>query len=116
MGDATALELTPAELSFYDGAARSQVYIAVQGTIYDVTSGASFYGPALMKIDVAECTSDLTGLTPKNLSTLQDWVGLQGLLAVRVSAQLCGAQQRHSAPDVRKFAAKYPVVGQLRKQ
>ncbi|GFH28134.1 cytochrome b5 heme-binding domain-containing protein, partial [Haematococcus lacustris] len=106
MGDATALELTPAELSFYDGAARSQVYIAVQGTIYDVTSGASFYGPggpyecfggkecaralALMKIDVAECTSDLTGLTPKNLSTLQDWV--------------------------RKFAAKYPVVGQLRKQ
>lgn len=36
---------TPRELSKYNGHDEQEIFIAVKGNVYDVTSGRSFYGP-----------------------------------------------------------------------
>ncbi|KAI9325479.1 cytochrome b5-like heme/steroid binding domain-containing protein, partial [Obelidium mucronatum] len=36
---------TPKELSEFDGRKSKRIYLCVKGRVYDVTSGASFYGP-----------------------------------------------------------------------
>ncbi|KAJ3249563.1 hypothetical protein HDU78_000090 [Chytriomyces hyalinus] len=36
---------TPKELSQFDGRASKKIYLAVKGSVFDVSSGASFYGP-----------------------------------------------------------------------
>ncbi|KAJ3020626.1 UNVERIFIED_CONTAM: hypothetical protein HDU68_010089 [Siphonaria sp. JEL0065] len=36
---------TPKELAEFDGRKTKSIYLSVKGRVYDVTSGASFYGP-----------------------------------------------------------------------
>lgn len=75
----------------------------MEGTIYDVSAAANFYGPGgpyavfagrecaralgMMKIDEDHCTDDMSGATEQQLKTLADWKS--------------------------KFAAKYRVVGKV---
>ena len=41
-----SMNITAQELSKFDGSnAAGRIFIAVRGTIYDVTAGSSFYGP-----------------------------------------------------------------------
>lgn len=98
------MELTAAELRAYDGSDEGKpIYVALKGTVYDVTSGKGFYGPggsycmfagrdasrALGKMSKNEedISGNLDGLTEKELGVLDDWET--------------------------KFRAKYPVVGRL---
>lgn len=37
--------ITPDQLSRYNGLNGMPVYLSVKGQVYDVTSGAAFYGP-----------------------------------------------------------------------
>uniref|UniRef100_A0A286Y5N0 Cytochrome b5 heme-binding domain-containing protein n=2 Tax=Cavia porcellus TaxID=10141 RepID=A0A286Y5N0_CAVPO len=64
------------------------IYLAVKGVVFDVTSGKEFYGRgapynalagkdstrgvAKMSLDPADLTHDTTGLTDKELETLED--------------------------------------------
>eukprot|EP00775_Hariotina_reticulata_P008133 gene8133-8327_t len=90
MGSYGNLQLTLAELAEYDGKDPSKpLYISVRGTIYDVSSGRSFYGPggpyavfagkecaralALMRVTAEDCNEDLQGATEAQLKTLADW-------------------------------------------
>ncbi|KAJ3075160.1 hypothetical protein HDU98_008997 [Podochytrium sp. JEL0797] len=38
-------DFTPQELAEFDGRKSKKIYLSVKGRVYDVTSGASFYGP-----------------------------------------------------------------------
>lgn len=94
-------ELSLEELAAYDGKTEGKpIYLAIKGTIFDVTKGRDFYGPdgmypfagkecarALAKFstDVADCTDQLEGLDFMELDQLRDWEA--------------------------RFAAKYPIVG-----
>jgi len=98
------LSLTLADLALHDGSDASKpIYLAIQGTVYDVSSGRQFYGPdgvypfagrecarafALVSTDVADCNADLSGLGPMEMESLRDWRA--------------------------KFDFKYPVVGSVR--
>ncbi|KAI8472498.1 MAG: membrane steroid-binding protein 1 [Monoraphidium minutum] len=98
------LRLTAEQLAAHDGNDASKpLYVSVRGKVYDMTAGRSFYGPggpyaifagkecaralAFMKVQPDFCVGDLSGATEQQLKTLADWEG--------------------------KFAAKYPVVGEL---
>ncbi|KAJ3699053.1 hypothetical protein LUZ61_002758 [Rhynchospora tenuis] len=98
------MDFTAAQLKAYDGSDESKpIYLSVKGTVYDVTSGKSFYGPggpyavfagrecaralAKMTKEESECTADVDDLSEKEATTLADWE--------------------------KKFQAKYPVVGRL---
>ncbi|XP_004626911.1 neudesin [Octodon degus] len=80
---------TEEELARYDGAEEDQpIYLAVKGVVFDVTSGKEFYGRgapynaltgkdstrgvAKMSLDPADLTHDTTGLTAKELESLED--------------------------------------------
>ncbi|KAF5829004.1 cytochrome b5-like heme/steroid binding domain-containing protein [Dunaliella salina] len=92
------------ELQKYNGEEGRPVYVSVQRTVYDMSSGATFYGPggpyhifaghecsralAKMKIDESELNDNIEDCSEKERQTLQDWV--------------------------RKFVSKYPIVGVLR--
>ncbi|KXZ49314.1 hypothetical protein GPECTOR_22g908 [Gonium pectorale] len=99
-----AKALTAAQLLEYDGSDSGKpVYIAVKGTVYDVSAAREFYGKggpyeafagrecaralAIMKVDMAECNDNLSDCTEKQLKTLDDWIA--------------------------KFNTKYSVVGKL---
>lgn len=98
------VSLTLAELALHDGSDPAKpIYIAIQGTVYDVSTGRQFYGPdgiypfagrecarafALVSTDTADCVSDLSGLGPMEMESLRDWRA--------------------------KFDFKYPVVGSVR--
>lgn len=99
----------PASLQKYNGTDSKKIFIAVKGNVYDVTQGASFYGPngpygnfagrdasrglALNSFDPAVLTpinepiDDLEGLTTSELESLTGWEEL--------------------------FESKYPIVGKL---
>uniref|UniRef100_A0A8C5YL32 Cytochrome b5 heme-binding domain-containing protein n=1 Tax=Marmota marmota marmota TaxID=9994 RepID=A0A8C5YL32_MARMA len=78
------------------------IYLAVKGVVFDVTSGKEFYGRgapynaltgkdstrgvAKMSLDPADLTHDITGLTAKELESLDDVF-------------------------TRVYKAKYPIVG-----
>ena len=95
--------LTLAELATFDGADNAKpMYIAIRGTIFDVSTGKDFYGPdgmypfagrecarafALISTDLADCNADLTGLGAMELDNLRDWTA--------------------------KFEYKYPIVGRV---
>lgn len=97
------VSLSLADLALHDGSDASKpIYLAIQGTVYDVSSGRQFYGPdgvypfagrecarafALVSTDAADCVSDLSGLGPMELESLRDWRA--------------------------KFEFKYPVVGSV---
>ncbi|EFJ49803.1 hypothetical protein VOLCADRAFT_59178 [Volvox carteri f. nagariensis] len=99
-----AQTFTASELLSFDGTdAAKPVYIAVKGTVYDVSASREFYGKggpyeafagrecaralAIMKVDLAECNDNLADCTEKQLKTLEDWIA--------------------------KFNAKYAVVGKV---
>ncbi|XP_013375613.1 PREDICTED: neudesin [Chinchilla lanigera] len=80
---------TEEELARYDGAEEDQpIYLAVKGVVFDVSSGKEFYGRgapynaltgkdstrgvAKMSLDPADLTHDTTGLTAKELESLED--------------------------------------------
>lgn len=95
--------LTLSDLRKHDGSDPSlPMYISIQGTIFDVSTGKAFYGPegvypfagrecacafALVSTDVADCVSDVTGLGALEMDNLRDWRA--------------------------KFEYKYPVVGRI---
>jgi len=94
---------TAEELKNYDGKKNpsGSILLACKGVVYDVTAGASFYGPegpygvfsgrdasrALAKMDLQEQRSNVEDLTPAEKQTLNEWAA--------------------------KFSTKYPVVGRL---
>ncbi|XP_010929184.1 probable steroid-binding protein 3 [Elaeis guineensis] len=98
------MELTAQQLKGFDGSDPSKpIYVAIRGTVYDVTSGKGFYGPggsyavfagreasralAKMSKNEEDVCGNLDGLSDKEIGVLQDWE--------------------------KKFQAKYPVVGRL---
>ncbi|XP_074584235.1 putative steroid-binding protein 3 [Curcuma longa] len=98
------MELTLQQLRDFDGSDASKpIYVAIRGTIYDVSAGKGFYGPggayaafagretsralAKMSKEEGDVCGNLEGLSEKELGVLADWE--------------------------KKFQAKYPVVGRL---
>ncbi len=84
-------DYTREELAAYDGKDPTKpILFAIRGKIYDVTRGRMFYGPggpyalfagrtctrafALDSLDPADITDDESGLTPAQLSRLEDWI------------------------------------------
>lgn len=98
-------DMTSEQLSHYTGADSTKpILIAIDGTIYDVTSGASFYGPgcgynlfagrdatrslAMGNFDLGNLDNPTKeGLTEDEIDTLNGWIG--------------------------RFQGKYKVVGKL---
>lgn len=95
---------SPADLLHHNGVSSQTIYVSVNRKVYDMTSGASFYGPgssynvfaghdatknlALMSLDVADLDQpDYQCADDEETTTLADWV--------------------------KKFDGKYPVVGKL---
>ncbi|KAG9268589.1 neudesin [Astyanax mexicanus] len=98
MADETKLKVKPdskpvrlftdEELRRYDGSEEGQpIYMAIKGVVFDVTSGKGFYGKgasynalvgkdstravAKMSLDPKDLTHDTTGLTKKQLESLE---------------------------------------------
>ncbi|KAG0347321.1 hypothetical protein BG004_007978 [Podila humilis] len=86
----TTRVFTYEELSKHDGKdADTPIYVAIKGTVFDVTAKRAMYGPgsgyscfagkdaskALGKssLKVEECVPDYSELTEKELKTLNDW-------------------------------------------
>lgn len=84
-------DYTRAELATFDGKDPDKpILFAIRRKIYDVTRGRTFYGPggpyalfagtcctrafALDSLELADITDDETGLTPAQLSRLEDWI------------------------------------------
>lgn len=83
-------EITEEELRQYDGSdPEKPLLMAIKGQIYDVSQGRMFYGPggayalfagkdasralAKMSFEPQDLTGDISGLTPIELSSLNDW-------------------------------------------
>ncbi|KAE8710504.1 putative steroid-binding protein 3 [Hibiscus syriacus] len=98
------MDLTPQQLLQFNGSDPSKpIYVAINGCIFDVTSGKSFYGPggayamfagkdasralAKMSKNEEDVCANLDGLSEKEMGVLNDWV--------------------------KKFEAKYPIVGRV---
>lgn len=81
---------TPEELSKYDGTVDSKpVYVAVKGTIFDVTPRKEMYSPGkgysifagkdasralgMSSLKPEHAVSDYTTLTPQQMKVLDDW-------------------------------------------
>ncbi|TYH92930.1 hypothetical protein ES332_A13G218800v1 [Gossypium tomentosum] len=99
-----SMDLTPQQLIQFNGSDPSKpIYVAINGRIYDVTAGKSFYGPggaysmfagkdasralAKMSKNEEDVCPNIDGLSEKEMDVLNDWV--------------------------KKFEAKYPVVGRV---
>mmetsp|Transcript_18867 Transcript_18867/g.32248 ORF Transcript_18867/g.32248 Transcript_18867/m.32248 type:complete len:242 (-) Transcript_18867:476-1201(-) len=97
-------ELTLEELGRHDGIVvpGSALYLAILGSVFDVSKGSQFYGPdgmypfagkecaralALMSTEPEDCTDRVEDLSAPERETLRDWQS--------------------------KFTNKYPVVGRL---
>ncbi|TVU32095.1 hypothetical protein EJB05_23813 [Eragrostis curvula] len=83
-------EITEEELRQYDGSdPEKPLLMAIKGQIYDVSQSRMFYGPggayelfagkdasralAKMSFEPQDLTGDISGLTPFELSSLNDW-------------------------------------------
>uniref|UniRef100_A0A1Y1MCK6 Cytochrome b5 heme-binding domain-containing protein n=1 Tax=Photinus pyralis TaxID=7054 RepID=A0A1Y1MCK6_PHOPY len=82
--------LTPEELKEFNGEANPRLYLAVLGSVYDVSKGRKHYGPGETynvfvgrdasrsfvtgKFKDAEASDDVIGLTNKELLSLDNWV------------------------------------------
>mmetsp|Transcript_28129 Transcript_28129/g.71726 ORF Transcript_28129/g.71726 Transcript_28129/m.71726 type:complete len:237 (-) Transcript_28129:118-828(-) len=96
-------ELTLQQLAQHDGSDPTKpLYLAIKGTIFDVSKGSQFYGPdgvypfaghecaralALISTDLKDCNGDLSDLGYAELENLREWDA--------------------------KFRFKYPIVGKL---
>ncbi|EPT04738.1 hypothetical protein FOMPIDRAFT_1113186 [Fomitopsis schrenkii] len=82
--------ITLAELKQYDGSDSSKpIYVAIKGTVFDVTRKADTYGPGksynlfagkdaskalgLSSLKEEDAVSDYSGLSETDLKTLNDW-------------------------------------------
>lgn len=98
------MEFTAEQLKQFDGTNKDQpVYVAIKGTVFDVTSNREQYSPgqgysvfagkdasrALAKssLRIEDCIADITGLNEEETQTLDKWVSF--------------------------FTKKYPVVGKI---
>ncbi|KAH6564995.1 hypothetical protein BASA50_001619 [Batrachochytrium salamandrivorans] len=98
------IHLTPAELSKFDGSDPNlPVYVAIKGTVFDVTSNREMYTPGqgysvfagkdasralgMSKLQPELCVSDYSTLTEEELNTLENWFAF--------------------------YTKKYPVVGKV---
>ncbi|KAK9479270.1 cytochrome b5-like heme/steroid binding domain-containing protein [Lipomyces japonicus] len=77
------------ELSKYDGVSNPLIYVAVNGTVFDVSRQAKVYGPggsynvfagkdgsrglAKSSLKLEEAVADITGLGEGELTVLNDW-------------------------------------------
>ncbi|KAJ8328882.1 hypothetical protein BDV3_006432 [Batrachochytrium dendrobatidis] len=81
---------TPAELAKFDGSDEAQpVYVAIKGTVFDVTSNRKMYAPGqgyavfagkdasralgMSKLQLEYCVSDYSTLTAEELKVLDNW-------------------------------------------
>jgi membrane-associated progesterone receptor component len=102
-------EFTPKELAVYNGTDRKEIYLAISGKVYDVSSKPEFYGPGSMYANFAGRDAsrgmafnsfDLEMLTPidKPLDTLED----------------LNDEQKHSLMEWGQFFTnKYMCIGTL---
>jgi len=83
------LELTLEELKKFNGTDKSlPIYLAIKGTVFDVSKGRQFYGPegiypfagyevarafALLSTDTKDCVADTEGLDKMEMDNLRDW-------------------------------------------
>ncbi|KAG0302006.1 hypothetical protein BGZ98_007872 [Dissophora globulifera] len=82
---------TPAELAQHDGSTPGEsIYVAIKGTIFDVSTKATMYGPGggyhcfagkdaskalgMSSLKPEDCIADYSGLDEKEMKTLDDWV------------------------------------------
>ncbi|KAF9968718.1 hypothetical protein BGZ70_009640 [Mortierella alpina] len=81
---------TSEELKEHDGTEEnSTIYVAIKGTVFDVTAKKAMYGPGggyhcfagrdaskalgMSSLKVEDCVADYSGLTEKELKTMEDW-------------------------------------------
>ncbi|KAF9115003.1 hypothetical protein BGX27_009222 [Mortierella sp. AM989] len=80
---------TADELAKHDGEKESTIYVAIKGTVFDVTPKKAMYGPGagyhvfagkdaskalgMSSLQVEDCIADYSGLTETELKTLDDW-------------------------------------------
>ncbi|CDR47600.1 CYFA0S34e00474g1_1 [Cyberlindnera fabianii] len=100
---------TPRTLSHYNGHDDERIFIAVKGTVFDVSQGRQFYGPSGPYSNFAgHDASRGLACNSFDMDVIRDWHqpidDLEGLTA-----------QDHEALDgwEEHFKKKYPVVGQL---
>lgn len=93
----------PGELSCFDGRRNSSVFLSVRGYVYDVTSGAQFYGPGGPYGHMAgsDATVALAKFSLDPLLLNQPWLHLNE------------AELGTLANFVRTLLGKYPCVGKL---
>ncbi|CAO3568469.1 unnamed protein product [Mortierella alpina] len=105
---------TSEELKEHDGTEEnSTIYVAIKGTVFDVTAKKAMYGPGggyhcfagkdaskalgMSSLKVEDCVADYSGLTEKELKTMEDWytffekryaiVGKMQALITRISSK-----------------------------
>ncbi|DBA70909.1 TPA: hypothetical protein ACH3X2_011356 [Trebouxia sp. C0005] len=99
-------QMTLQELSQYDGSiAGKPMYLAIRGTVFDVTTGKSFYGPdgvypfagrecarafAMVSTEVEDCNDNLEDMSPAEMDSLRDWES--------------------------RFYSKYPIIGNVQSE
>lgn len=99
-------QMTLQELSHYDGSiAGKPMYLAIRGTVFDVTTGKSFYGPdgvypfagrecacafAMVSTEVEDCNDNLEDMSPAEMDSLRDWES--------------------------RFYSKYPIIGNVQSE
>ena len=86
-------DLTPEQLSAYNGSTPGPIYLAIKGTIFDVTSSSSMYsvsetggkgysifsgkdasrGLAKSSLEAADAVGDTSGLKEDEVVTLEKW-------------------------------------------
>merc|ERR1740121_1362801 len=97
-------KITLEELSAHNGKRKESVYISVRGFVYDVSAGASFYGPGgpygSMAGNDATVALAKFSLDPSLLN--QRWSTLDKL------------GEESLASYIKTFQRKYPCVGRLR--
>ncbi|WKX98875.1 hypothetical protein Q1695_014056 [Nippostrongylus brasiliensis] len=99
--------MTLEELRKYDGVQDEHILFALNGTIYDVTRGSSFYDPSGPYGALAgrDATRALSTMNVKNLR--DEWDDLEGLTA----------DEKETAKEWEaSFKYKYPTVGRLIKE
>lgn len=102
-------KFTPSTLAKYNGTADPKIYIAVKGTVFDVSNGAGFYGPGGPYANFAGRDASrglaLNSFDPNVLTPLNEPIDvLDGLSALEIES-LDGWEEH--------FQNKYRVVGTL---
>ncbi|KAL7411467.1 progesterone binding protein [Mrakia frigida] len=81
---------TPAQLAVFNGVPEGQkIYVAIKGTIFDVSAKPEMYGPGksynvfagrdaskalgMSSVKIEDATADYSSLSEKELGTLQSW-------------------------------------------